>query len=1025
MRSILLFLFVIPFSLIAQDSRELLQTADENFYDFAINFNDNSRQVADSLFQKLLIQNELSKEQFVAIKMKHTLLQGDMGNDRIPIFDSLSASPDVTQSTLAQIDFSKTLVEIKSKNEYDAERLINSYGVCKEQKAPLAFLSFALAEIALQFSNTNNLINTIAYTHKAKAALQSSAMNVSHHGLNQRMGQNYFRVDKLDSSAYYLEKSYHELKETSNPSSALLSQYSWNAGSTIQARLGNFHRARPYLLESLEHYIKAFGEEEAMVISRYVILSDNFFSEEDIQKASFYAQKADAIGKKVLTEKDVYLRTLIAFANSDVLMSKGEYELAEDIIGEVLEDNIESFGIGDRLTVSTLYNMATAQDLLGKYNEAEKNYLLAVKGAKQADKTISITSALDRLGTFYLTHNQYEKALEAAIAEKDTLNSRVVLDSKIKFRNRVRISEAYTGLGNFDKAEEEIDYLDTYINKFSNVDDLQIELLGLKLSHAYEKYLHKDDTSALQKGHTLIDKLIDKIVVVKAGYQYQDNKIFFNRSILQYIEDAMGIAVAMEAKFPTEHTASTVLKLMELNKSTALLDGIRESEIKIQNNIPQDLLAFETQKRTELNETKGALFSEENKTTFLETVRDSLVSRQLNLTSILDSVNEIYETQFPKVKALKKIDQSKTLAEYQRNLLPAKTLLIEYFVMDNTLHRMEISTESHQVFRIDNAEKIEDLVREVVDKIKDRKPLSGELSALGRSILPEISEAFENVIIIPDGFLNSLPFEILKQDDSYLIEKCNVSYAGSIQLWEKQIEISKKTKSNDLAGFAPTYLHAALPANVKEVDAIVEKLHGKKFTGKEATKDAFLTHAPTFSMLHIAAHGELNNKNPMLNKLVFTDNNSNNELKALEIYGLNLTAHMVTLSACETGSGKAEIGEGIMSMSRAFTYAGVSSTLVSLWKVPDQQTSQIMISFYDNLEKGQAKNESLRNAKLAYLKSIGDEKLAHPYYWSGFVLTGDISPISKSNKLVWIALGILAIGIFIVFMANNRKKKAA
>jgi len=126
-----------------------------------------------------------------------------------------------------------------------------------------------------------------------------------------------------------------------------------------------------------------------------------------------------------------------------------------------------------------------------------------------------------------------------------------------------------------------------------------------------------------------------------------------------------------------------------------------------------------------------------------------------------------------------------------------------------------------------------------------------------------------------------------------------------------------------------------------------------------------------------------------------------------ELYNMNLNADLAVLSACNTGAGNLEKGEGLINVSRAFTYAGVPSTVTSLWKVPDQETSQIMISFYRYLKEGKPKNEALQMAKLDYLTNTKDNALKHPYYWAGFVVSGDIEPISNSNSLWIYGLGIL------------------
>ena len=138
-----------------------------------------------------------------------------------------------------------------------------------------------------------------------------------------------------------------------------------------------------------------------------------------------------------------------------------------------------------------------------------------------------------------------------------------------------------------------------------------------------------------------------------------------------------------------------------------------------------------------------------------------------------------------------------------------------------------------------------------------------------------------------------------------------------------------------------------------------------------------------------------------------------------ELYQLNFPSDLVVLSACNTGIGTMESGEGMMSLSRALTYSGVKSSVYSLWQVPDKETSEIMISFYENLKNGQPKDEALANAKKEFLAN--NPMKQHPFYWAGFVVNGDISPIANpTNNWIWFAL---AGGILIVILGFVFRKK--
>lgn len=288
-----------------------------------------------------------------------------------------------------------------------------------------------------------------------------------------------------------------------------------------------------------------------------------------------------------------------------------------------------------------------------------------------------------------------------------------------------------------------------------------------------------------------------------------------------------------------------------------------------------------------------------------------------------------------------------------------------------------------------------------------------------------------NLIIIPDGILNYIPFDalLIELPDTtqniqfnelpYLIKKYNINYSYSGNLL---FSLSKKQKpKKNVLAFAPEYNNDSLlvgksylkllplPGTKKEVESISKKMNTKTFLGRNASVENFLANYQDFDILHLATHAIINDSIPSLSQFAFSQNTGINEKKELytsDIYNLKINARLTVLSACNTGSGKLNKGEGVMSLARGFIYAGCPSIVMTLWEVEDNSGTDIMSLFYSYLKKGNKKDQALRKAKLDYLNQ-SNHRLAHPHFWLGYINIGDNSPIFQSYDFYFLGLLIL------------------
>ncbi len=172
-------------------------------------------------------------------------------------------------------------------------------------------------------------------------------------------------------------------------------------------------------------------------------------------------------------------------------------------------------------------------------------------------------------------------------------------------------------------------------------------------------------------------------------------------------------------------------------------------------------------------------------------------------------------------------------------------------------------------------------------------------------------------------------------------------------------------------------------------------------------------------------HASAEIQNPDFSFLAITqeaDNEEDGVFYNYEIAMMNMKASMVVLSGCNTGDGVISSGEGVMSLTRNFILAGVPSIVHSLWEVQDETSVVIMNKFYEYLSKGIPKNEALRKAKLDYINNVSPA-MVNPYFWSGYIQSGNPAPVVKSNFWLYSILlsGVIVIFIFAFFIFYRRK----
>jgi len=326
--------------------------------------------------------------------------------------------------------------------------------------------------------------------------------------------------------------------------------------------------------------------------------------------------------------------------------------------------------------------------------------------------------------------------------------------------------------------------------------------------------------------------------------------------------------------------------------------------------------------------------------------------------------------------------------------------------------------------------------------------LLGGIPALGR---PDAT----HLIVVPDGALGEIPFELLDAGTgSPIIERFDVSYLPSAAVllrdssgpsrfwappWRRQL-VSFAAPRIQVAYGAAMELGGAelsnpLPASAEEARAIARTCPGRAqlFIGNANLKRHLVEGAAAgVPLLHLATHAVADIATAERSRILFSPDREQDGADYLflkEVYDLDLRGvDLATLSACETERGKLVRGEGLHGFSRALLSAGARAAVTTLWRVADEPARDFMAQLYFELNRGKPKAEALRLAKLRFLRS--GTALRHPRYWAAFILTGDgLSPIPRvlswSTLLGVVGTLLLGGGLASILVRNAAASRSA
>lgn len=856
------------------------------------------------------------------------------------------------------------------------------------------------------------------------------------------LGNLYRMIGKADEAMVYYEKAVEINKSKFGSKHPSIGRIYDNMG-IVYKNSGDYVKALEYFDQSLKMFDKTNDAQE--ISSVYNNMGTVYYDHGEYEKALHFYRESVAIREKY----EYSLMITKSYTNyANCYNELGELDLADKYFKLSINSLIKFFGVEHYQLGSAYMNygrfcIERGEKQLG-LNYFQKGY--SIFSINYGEKHSTVSSCLSEIGNYFLLENNqiealnyYQKALVAVAKnfnDKYNFYTNPVIQDGIISNNY--LLEALKG-----KAKA----LKSYYSSTHNIRDIEMSL----------------------KTYELAINLVD---IIRIDHQDQESKLELAKNQKDLFSEAISVALEVFNKTQDPKYRDAAFEIAEKGKAGMLYDFIRESDAKHYAHIPDSILNVERKVKENITLYENLLYEElSNINAERDSAKITFWNDQLfQLKNQQKDIVEYLNANYPKYYQYKYNNKIYSLDEIQ-SYINKEDVLIEYFLGEKSMFVFIVTNDNIRVEEkpidpelyadIDNLPNNQSL--ELV--INESYPTFVNYVSSSYNLYHTLLEPYEkdtkdkNLVIIPDGRLGYVSFESLLtipvntdvvdyRNLPYLLNDHAVSYGySSTLLMNSRNKIHQGKASQDLLAFAPVMFNLSsqssvnpangtrnrarndqmldLPGTRKEVEGIGKIINCDIYMNEQATVSKFKEIAGNYKILHIATHGIVDNQNPVHSRLMFSPVSSQTDggyLQYNDLFNLELNADLAVLSACNTGYGHNSEGEGIIALSRGFLYSGVPSLVISLWKVEDESTAAIMKSFYKYLKDGYSKDESLRKAKLDYLKTT-DNLGSSPYYWSGFVNIGNKEPLDLgNNKLNFLWLLLLLIPVPGYLFHLHRKK---
>ena len=870
------------------------------------------------------------------------------------------------------------------------------------------------------------------------------------------IGVAYIRLSYYDLASEYLDKAVTTYKQTPNNELYVAGPMS-NLGA-LYLRMGQYDKSIDLYTDLIANRIKSAGKNDSQLRIYYTNLSLVYAKMQQFNLALEYKERAFRLSQQLLAgndermlEQHITMAKALIDANRDA-EARAQLERAQQIMNGLSVRPPNQQGNID-MQIGRIY----LRDK--QYTKAIRYYEKSIQSFREAYGDLDFNQAvlLSNITECYMQMENYalaEQTQQEAIAmmrqiageKHDELSKMYVL-----------LSQVHDRAGNHSAAlqasEMAVDANEGYTQS-KPLDFERIQNKNLLMFTLLNKALHYEEAFSRNKDDTLINEamhylsLCDSVVNRIQQNESIDDQLYIIDTLNFVYDRAVMLQFDRYQKGQNVDHLENALYFANQGKNTLLRQQLYELDQKKYGVIPEELVSLEQQLKTNISYIQGLLYNMQpnEESAIADSVtfsfyKDRLFDKQRSL----DSLKQVFQTDFPTYFNTRYGVNYLPVKELQ-NSLPKATQLIQFVTTPEHIYAFSIRQSALDFKQIDRSETLDQELSSYLKALADPTTDPSIINALGnklyQQLLSPLGPLAANLIIVPDGQLSLLPFDLLALEDSsegafsYVVEDHNVSYAHSaFSINEKNKGLQQK--DNRLLALATSYntptdqagngqvALSPLQWTINEVESLLEVYEGESYTEALATEANFKTNAKDKTIIHFASHGIIDHVKPFYSKIVLendpSDSLNDGNLYVHELYNMSLDANLVVLSACNTASGELAKGEGVINLGRGFFYAGVPSVVMSHWQVDDESTSILMTHFYRFLAEGLTKSEAMRKAKIKFMDEASPNK-KHPFYWGAFIVMGDDSPVVRSGAGNWVYL-LLLLGLATAIYWRAQKRK--